>query len=382
MNLTKKCSVGLILALVFLLLIMQSPPTVSAELTNQQKALGFLGEVVGLDLAKYDVELKSYKDYSSYANGLCDSEITYKLTSEKDQMSFNFFIKENAKFICRVSDARGSKILTQSAAGMLDAAKGFMDRYQEFAGGYIQPLKEILYNATELKNMTSVVDDLKFKIEIDSLMKDFVLFQWMYTPNGIYNRHTRISLMYHNGVLEQFSDNWNDCVVGSSEVNISKEQAIDIAKEHIAAYSYPFGNKTIDNLTIGDTTEWVSTNLSMEIKKDNQLYPIWELLIPLAKVYPGFATAMRVYLWADTGELSLIEKSGGGGGATVPETSEDDAEIIEQSTPTPSQTAINQASSTAVFTVAAFSAIVACVALMIYWVKFRKTSTQGADKHE
>ena len=384
MSSTKKCGVGLILALALPLLIMQSPLTVSAELTNQEKALGFLGDVVGLDLAKYDVELKWYNDYSSYANRLYDADLTCDLKSESSQMTAKFFFKNNAKFICDIRDLKGPMLLTQSASATdrLDAAKGFMDRYQDFTGSsYLEPLTQMLHNVTELKTITVTVNDLMFKVEPSPVGEDFVTFQWMYTPNGIHNRYTRITLMLNNGVLEQFSDNWNNCVIGSSEVNVSEEQAISLAKEHIAAYSYMFGNKSIGNLTVKTDLSPLAT-LSMQVRKDNLLYPCWELLVPLAKVYPGFATAMRVYLWADTGELSLIEKSGGGGGGTVPETSEDDAEIIEQSTPTPSQTAINQASSTAVFTVAAFSAIVACVALMIYWVKFRKTSTQGADKHE
>jgi hypothetical protein len=382
MNLTKKCSVGLILALVFLLLIMQSPPVVAAELTNQQKALGFLGDVVGLDLAKYDVELKWYNDYSSYANRLYDADLTCDLKSESSQMTAKFFFKNNAKFICDIRDLKGPMLLTQSTTDRLDAAKGFMDRYQAFTGSsYLEPLTQMLHNVTEPKNMTVTVNDLRLKVEPSPVGEDFVTFQWMYTPNGIHNRYTRITLMLKNGVLEQFSDNWNNCLVGSSEVNVSEEQAISIAKEHIAAYSYMFGNKSIGNLTVKTDLSPLAT-LSMQVRKDNLLYPRWELLVPLAEVYPGFVTGMRVYLWADTGELSLIEKSGGGGGA-VPETSEDAAEISEESTPTPSQTAISQTPSMAVFTVAAFSATVACVALMVYWAKFRKTSmSQAADKHE
>ena len=383
MTLTKKCSVGLILALVFLLLIMQSPPLVSAGLTNQEKALGFLGEVVGLDLAEYDVQLKWYNDYSSYANRLYDADLTCDLKSESSQMTAKFFFKNNAKFICDIRDLKGPMLLTQSTTDRLDASKGFMDRYQAFTGSsYLEPLTQMLHNVTELKNMTVTANDLRLKVEPSPVGEDFVTFQWMYTPNGIHNRYTRITLMLNNGVLEQFSDNWNDCVVGSSEINVSEEQAISLAKEHIAAYSYVFGNKSIGNLTVKTDLSPLAS-LSMQVRKDNLLYPCWELLVPLAKVYPGFATGMRVYLWADTGELALIEKSGGGGGGAFPDTSEDAAEIIEQSTPTPSQTASNQASCMAVFTVAAFSATVACVALTIYWAKSKKTGkSQGADKHE
>jgi hypothetical protein len=353
---TKKFCVSLVLAVLLPLLIVQPPLAVSAELTHQELALGFLGDVVGLDLSRYDVDLKWYYDYSSYSNRLFDTEATYNISSEVSQLTAKFFFKNDAKLLFFISDLKGPMLLTQSPTNVLDAAKGFMNRYQGFTRAqYIQPLREMLYNVSELKNMTSIVGDVTFKVEVDSLMKDFVVFEWMNMPNGIYNRYTIISLMFHNGVLEQFTDNWENCVVGSAEVNVSQEQAISLAKEHIAAYSYAFGNKTIDNLIVGDTEVWVRASLSMEIKKDNQLYPCWELLIPLAKVYPGFVTAMHVYFWADTGELVLIEKSSVGG---VPVTENIDS----------APAANNQASST-VFAVGAvaiplsLAAIIATLAI-------------------
>jgi hypothetical protein len=365
---------GLVFAMLLPLIAVQPPPVVSAEVTHQELALGFLGDVVGLDLSRYEVKLKWYNDYSSYSNRLFDADATYNISSDGSQLTAQFFFKNDAKLLFFISDLKGPMLLTQSPTNVLDAAKGFMNRYQGFTRAqYIQPLREMLYNVSELKNMTSIVGDVTFKVEVDSLMKDFVVFEWMNMPNGIYNRYTIISLMFHNGVLEQFTDNWKNCVMGSSEVNVSQEQAISLAKEHIAAYSYLFGNKTIGNLTVGDTDVWVRANLSMEIKKDNRLYPCWELLIPLAKVYPGFVTAMRVYLWADTGELSLIEKSGGGG---IPGTSGDASFLpAEEPTSLPSYVGNNPASSipaVAVFAVAIPLVIAAIIAILAINKKRKK----------
>jgi hypothetical protein len=266
-------------------------------------------------LAKYQVELKSY-------NVLAAGDVEYDLVHGGSQITAQFFFTGNTKLSIRL-DSRGPILLTQSATDRLDAAKGFMERYQTFAGdSYLTPLREILQNVTELKNMTVTVNDLRLKVEPSPVGEDFVTFQWMYTPNGIHNRFTRITLMLNNGVFEQFSDNWNSCVVGSSEVKISKEQAISIAKEHVAAYSYMFGNRSIGNLTVTDNPEWISATLSMQIRRENLLYPLWELLVPLDKFYPGFVTGVRVYLWADTGELALIQTSKASAGV-APETSDD-----------------------------------------------------------
>ncbi|MCW4045419.1 MAG: hypothetical protein NWE94_07890 [Candidatus Bathyarchaeota archaeon] len=345
--------VGLVLALILPLVIMQTPLGVSAELTNQEKAVGFLANVVGLDLSQYEVELKYYNDYSSYSNRLADADATYKLISEGSQLTAKFFFKDDAKFICSILDLKGPLLLTQSAIDVLASAKGFMERYQIFTGAsYLQPLREMLQNVTELKNTTLTVGDLRLKVEPSPVGEDFVTFQWMHTPNGIHNRFTRITLMFNKGMLEQFSDNWNSCVVGTSDVNVSEEQAISIAKEHVAAYSYTFGNRTIGNLTINKDLQPLAS-LSMQIKKDNLLYPCWELLVPLAKVYPGFVTGIHLYLWADSGELALIEKSGGGGAISESPITSNDSPINGEDTEAAQPNKVdNQASSIAAIVIA------------------------------
>jgi hypothetical protein len=286
-------------------------------------------------------------------------------------MTAKFWFKNNAKFTCLIMNLHGSMLLSQPATDRLDAAKGFMDRYQSFTGGsYLQPLREMLHNVTELKNMTVTVDDLMLKVEPSPVGEDFVTFQWMYTPNGIHNRYTRIILMFRNGVLEQFSDIWNNLLVGSSEVKFPEEQAISIAKERIQTYSYKFGDRSIGNLTVNDDFQ-PSAKLSMQVR-DNLLYPRWELLIPLAEVYPGFVTAIRVYLWADTGIVDLIETSGGGGGGAPPATSDGASSTIEESTPTPPQAENNPFLSTATFAIAAVAISLSIAAVAIIFMRKRK----------
>ena len=172
----------------------------------QEKAVDFLEDVVGLDLAKYEVELKYYNDYSSDSNSLYDVDATYNLKSEGSQLTAKFFLKNNAKFICQLRGLKGSMLLTQSAPNVLESVKGFMERYQNFAGAsYVEPLREMLHNVTELKNMTVTVDDLRFTVEPSPVGEDFVTFQLMYMPNGIYNRFTQIGVMFNKGVLDRFA---------------------------------------------------------------------------------------------------------------------------------------------------------------------------------
>ena len=48
---------------------------------KQELSSGFLGDIVGLDLSRYEVDLKWYTDYSSYTCRLFDADATYSLVS-------------------------------------------------------------------------------------------------------------------------------------------------------------------------------------------------------------------------------------------------------------------------------------------------------------
>ncbi|MCW4028618.1 MAG: hypothetical protein NWE92_03100 [Candidatus Bathyarchaeota archaeon] len=336
----KKIFVWTFFLLLLTSLILQATPGSSAVTTNKERAVTFLEDVVLLDMSKYSVELKYYNDNSAIATSISyDEDATYILKGNDDsQHKAKFFFRDTTKFYCNMGVAKVPLAVLSSTTNRLDIAKEFMSRYQNFAEGtYIQPLVEMLDKVTEIKNQTITDRDVVLIIEPSPVGEDFVTFQWMYAPNGIHNRFTRVTLMLQNGELRQFTDYWQNCVLGSAEVSVSEEEAINLAKGHIAAYSYQFGNKTVRDLTVTDNPEWITAKLSMQPRHGNELYPRWELLVALKDVYPGLVTAMHLYLWADTGELSLIETSAGGG--MPPEPSDDQTiEPTDQSAATPSQT--------------------------------------------
>jgi hypothetical protein len=314
----KKLFVWTFIVLLLIPLMLQTAPTISAETTNKERAVTFLRNVVMVDMSKYSVELQSYHNNSAIATSLSYTEdATYILKGNDgsgSQHKAKFYFKDTTKFLCSIGTAKEPLAVLTKTTNRLDIAKEFMVRYQNFAeGSYIEPLIEMLDGVTDLQNQTITNNDVVLTVEPSPVGEDFVTFQWMYAPNGIHNRFTRVTLMLQNGELRQFSDYWQNCVLGSADVKVSDDEAINLAKEHIAAYSYQFGNKTIENLAVTDNPDWITATLSMQPRDGNQLYPRWELLVALEGVYPGFVTAMHLYLWADTGELVLIEPSSGGG---------------------------------------------------------------------
>ncbi|MEM2386224.1 MAG: hypothetical protein QXO67_04500, partial [Candidatus Bathyarchaeia archaeon] len=62
------------------------------------------------------------------------------------------------------------------------------------------------------------------------------------------------------------------------------------------------------------------------------LYPYWEVYLCLAKAYPAGVGGVRVFIWADTGEVFKRELSGGygGGGEPTPPAQETNPQTNQQ----------------------------------------------------
>ena len=98
-------------------------------------------------------------------------------------------------------------------------------------------------------------------------------------------------------------------------------------KNYASTYSYKQYNETVSNFTILDN--YISANISLEVKKDYTLYSLWRIMLPLDDMYPGGVTAFKVLMWADTGEIGSFTPIGFYG------TLDDDFSPNTQQTPLP-----------------------------------------------
>jgi hypothetical protein len=64
------------------------PNVHAADMTTQQKGLAILNDVVGLDLAKYDVTIKEYQQdtQASYLGVVPQNSLDYTLTSGESKL--------------------------------------------------------------------------------------------------------------------------------------------------------------------------------------------------------------------------------------------------------------------------------------------------------
>lgn len=293
------------IAIVTILLIIPSIPSVASVVEgNQQKVSSFLQTVIGLETALYETKLIS--EMPTLESG--GATMLYNLVSEDSTLELICNYRNNELVSCSINQIKGSVIIANPDKNILSAARTILDKYQTYSNApYIQSLKTDVYSINELKNTTIKTQDTRFSVTLQD--NDFQSFEWMNSPNGIYNMYNRISFIFQNGSLKSFTDAWNQYPVGDYKEVTSKEQAIAIAKANLDTYSYEFGNETITNLQLNEKSEWLIANLTMQ-PRNNVLYPHWEIVLPLDRVYPGFTYGFRVMIWGDSGEVISARATG------------------------------------------------------------------------
>ncbi|MFB3888796.1 MAG: hypothetical protein ACE14S_04830 [Candidatus Bathyarchaeia archaeon] len=196
--------------------------------------------------------------------------------------------------------------MTDSYKTSLDACKNIIARYQDFSkASYLEGMRTALDAVTESKNTTIEKTNEKLTITFEDY--GYVNTVWMNTVNGIPCYYTTVFLTIRNGTFVSLSDDVNRYPVGSADVKVGKEQAIDTALERMKTFSYQVGDNVVGSLAVlANVTLY--PRLTME-PRNGALYPHWEMYIPLAAVYPGNVATVHVMMWADTGEISHMTAS-------------------------------------------------------------------------
>ena len=291
----------IVLTLVLASTILLSPTVVlAAEVDKQAATVSFLRDAVGLDVTQYEItHINSFSAADDMTTEL------YNLKAETSTLEVSCNFKNNIMVGCIINPLSGSPLLAQPATDEISAIKTFIPRYQNYSKAtYLQPLQNILDTVDELTATTKITDDIQ--LTIDPREDGSVSVEFMRSANGIKNIYDRVILVFRNGVLQTFSDNFGRYPIGTAELKISQDQAIEIAKEHVKDFSYGLGNLTVTNLNIVE--EEATAEVSMQ-SRNNELFPLWQIYLPLDKLYPGNTFAVQVALWADNGEVISIKET-------------------------------------------------------------------------
>jgi hypothetical protein len=372
--LNKKSYAIIVLSILLVALFLQLNVVYAAEETmvDTREVLVFLKDIFQLDTAKYEATLMTNRteywpelggiaqttgQYTLDSTGLVDS--TGQCGTSILTVSFTFWDQE--LIACSFyEESRGPPLYSkQPVTELSDAASGFLQRYQARTGdAQLAQMRSLLDMVDVTSNTTKTVDNLSLEVRVED---DRTFFAWGNTLNG--TDYSRLRLGFQDGQFMRFYDDRSFYKLGSSEVNISEEQAISIALKRVETYSYKYQDKVIADFNINKELILTHPHFLNKTTNPMELYPCWIIDLGLDDVYPGEVAYIQVWLWADSGEAFICRAMSYGGFLSDPSP----APVAENT-----QSGNNNAELSPVYIVAACVAIAIPIAVIAVALKKRR----------
>jgi hypothetical protein len=132
----------------------------------------------------------------------------------------------------------------------------------------------------------------------------------LYTANGVDFAAKSLRLVFQKHFLQELSDDWSLYKVGSTQVNVSKEQAIQIARNAAKTFEWNASGVQVSNFNV--LAEPVSAVFFPHPRTELlTLVPYWYITLYLDRDYPGGVNSIAVGVWADTGKVANIQALSG-----------------------------------------------------------------------
>jgi len=314
--------------------LVQIPVGVSEDLNNEAEALSVITDVIGLDTSKYSANL--YKHKSEIWAGVVRDYVDYTLESAESEIRVMITFSNDILTRWVINPSEGKPIYASSLApNALDLAKDTLQRYQTYSNlPIIQEASSLLDDVAEIKDIEMTRGNLKMRITGNYI-------DWVRTINGL-EFPIGLSIKVDNGIVDTFTDESSFFRIGSSDVNISREEAASIALEEAKTF-------TSVEIWLGDHDEVFPFSVkedpmvvTLEVGTNNfTMYPSWHVWFAAEdEVYS--VTGVAVYMRADTGEITNSYTTSPGGfisdpDATVSPTSDPQASPDTQPEGNPNQ---------------------------------------------
>jgi hypothetical protein len=278
------------------------PPAFAAEEASEgQKQLGltFIEKVAGIDLSAYTVDLHFH--YFAQMPVTDWGFVVYLIRgAERVKVTFEVVNGKINYFACNGSP-RSTRFGQDSVKIAQHALEDLKSHFNTSIG---TQFTQILSRANSYQNQVITQGNLTLKVD-----KYGNRFLWYSSINGIHISYKALAMeISENGHLLQFINDWDLYHVGSTDIRISEQQAIDLALPYAQSCAAHFG------LTI----KRVKTTLRYELDRESlrgdkyAVYPMWIIEMPFDMSQSNQDTIYGycVILWADTGTITYAMAQG------------------------------------------------------------------------
>ena len=195
-------------------------------------AINFLQQVPQIDTSHYQATLVSNTvNQPADLGGVLQQTMMYSLSSSDSKMDVYFRFRSGELSWYQIVMLEGSPVYSSPQPyGALDAAKGLLGRLAAYENAsYLGDMSSTLSLVSgAMQNMQVTEGNVKLNVTISGGTTQVVM---MYTERGVDFSPKCVSLTFQGIDLTDLIDDWYLFTVGSTAVNVSSQQAVQVAYE-------------------------------------------------------------------------------------------------------------------------------------------------------
>jgi DNA-binding transcriptional ArsR family regulator len=277
---------------------------------SADQARTLINNVLQIDTSKYQLTLKGDTvQRRADLGGVIEEILQYSLVNNASRFDLTIRFRNGHFSLLQINQLEGSPnfpliYTVPQPTEVIQACQGLLDRYRiAFKDSYMDQVSPLMASA-KANGSDQTFGDVKLQF---SSYDDYADVLLMYSKNGADFQAKSLHLSYQKKVLTEFSDDWLLFKIGSTQIDVSKEQAVLIAKNAAKSYSWTVSGTKVSNFQILDNP--VSAQFYPKPGDSDifTLYPYWYVTLYLDKTYPGGVTQIAVGVWADTGQIASID---------------------------------------------------------------------------
>jgi hypothetical protein len=290
-----------------------------ARLQNQQiiswnsaeRALTIIRDVAQIDTTKYQTTLLRDNIQNRSDLGETVEEILqYSLTTSESKLDLVLRFRNNHLSLYQLSLIEGilpfAPIYVQpQSTNILEATRSLIERYKSISDDpYLEDMSTLL-NSVDQTNTEQTLGNIKLKVTIYGDNAEVLL---RYTENGFDYSAKSLRILFYKNVLQELTDDWFLYTVSSTQqVSISRDQAIQIAKNAAQNFEWNANGEQVTEFNV--LAEPVSAVFFPHPRTADSLtlIPYWFVTLYLDKEYPGGVNSITVGVWADNGDVANIQ---------------------------------------------------------------------------
>jgi hypothetical protein len=241
-------------------------------------------------------------------DGAVEEILQYSLTTSESKIDLILRFRNNHFSLYQLSLIEGvlpfDPIYVQpQPTDILKATRSLIERYKTVSSDpYLEEMSRLIASANETDS-EQTLGNIKLKVTIYGDNAEVLL---MYTANGYDYSTKSLRLVFQKHVLQELSDDWFLYKVNEPQVNVSRNQAIQIARNAAENFEWNANGEQVTNFNV--LAEPVSAVFFPHPRTEAlTLVPYWFVTLYLDREYPGGVNSITVGVWADTGEVANIQ---------------------------------------------------------------------------